>query len=130
MNVKPKMPQCCVTVFRSNGLWGGSRCSNRAKVEVGGKFYCGTHNPDAQARREEKRNAYYESHYRANNAKWAAEETRRAALKSLRMALRQEVSWEAVEAAGAAMLAAETVERETTASHAALQSGAKDSDAA
>jgi len=48
--------QCCAKVY-APGAFNRFPCANRAKVEVAGKWYCGTHNPDAVAKREEKQRA-------------------------------------------------------------------------
>ena len=52
-------PYCEKVVFRSGGPWRGSRCSNKGKVQVNGKWFCGIHSPEAETRRIEKRQARY-----------------------------------------------------------------------
>ena len=42
--------QCCVNVY-APGSFQRLPCANKAKVEVDGKWYCGTHNPVAVAKR-------------------------------------------------------------------------------
>jgi hypothetical protein len=48
------MNQPCCAKVNAPGSFHLSPCANKAKVEVDGKLYCGTHNPDAVAKREEK----------------------------------------------------------------------------
>ena len=45
--------QCCVKVY-AVGMLSRFPCANKAKVEVDGEWYCGTHNPVAVAKRAEK----------------------------------------------------------------------------
>jgi hypothetical protein len=43
-------PKCCASVWPSGGLR-GHPCGRTAKVERDGKWYCGIHDPVAQAKR-------------------------------------------------------------------------------
>lgn len=58
---------CEKIIYGGNAAFGGSRCSNKAKVEVNGKWFCGTHSPEAEARRKAKRDQRYEEFVAASN---------------------------------------------------------------
>jgi hypothetical protein len=45
--------RCAATTY-APGVWGGAACSNPAKYEHNGKWWCGVHNPEAKARRKDK----------------------------------------------------------------------------
>lgn len=62
----PTEPRYCdKIVYGGNAPWGGARCSNKAKVEHGGKWYCGVHSPEGEARRKQRQ-----------HARWAEERAR------------------------------------------------------
>jgi len=126
----PDGARCCATVHRDGGLWRGSPCSKRAQIEVGGRYYCGIHDPAAVARRRGESNARSAAYSAYLSAKWKAEDARRVVLNAAREALRQKASWEAVEVAGAAMLAAEDAEKRAAQAHADLQPSGKKNAAA
>ena len=47
---------CSEKVWRSEGNWSSrTECFNIASIEVGGRWYCGTHNPIKVAARRAKR---------------------------------------------------------------------------
>jgi hypothetical protein len=48
--------KCSVAVYHP-GVWNPQRCSRTGKVQVDGKWYCGTHDPARIAARNEKRKA-------------------------------------------------------------------------
>lgn len=43
--------RCCKKLFGPEYSFKGSLCRNPAKVEVDGRWYCGTHNPENVAKR-------------------------------------------------------------------------------
>ena len=54
--------KCCETVYRKDAGWGErhQKCGKTAKVEADGKWYCGLHTPEAEAKRAKKREQKYE----------------------------------------------------------------------
>ncbi len=60
----PLQERCSVEVWHPSGNWGhGSQCKKRGKIKRGGKWFCGTHDPEAIKAKNE-----------AQRAKWNAEE--------------------------------------------------------
>ena len=62
--------QCCARVYGSGRLFGGEKCSNVAKSEHAGQWYCHVHHPEKVKERRAKQLAHY-------NGKWAAEKAQR-----------------------------------------------------
>lgn len=75
MTTAEKHP-CSGLVWKSQGAWGRHyACSNPGKVERDGKWWCGTHDPERVADREEKRR-------RREEAEQAVVRTRRELAKA------------------------------------------------
>lgn len=53
--------RCCKRVYGSNQPFGGTMCSKPVKVEINGKSYCATHDPEAVLRRRQKQEARWQS---------------------------------------------------------------------
>ncbi len=68
MTEKRPKPKCCaitrVSDFRRH------ECSNNAKVERNGKWYCGAHDPVVRAERQAKRDAVDDARHERKRARW------------------------------------------------------------
>lgn len=62
---KPAKHTCCGQVHYKFNF---SACRNGAKVQRGGWWYCGTHDPVAVQKRRDERNAKWEKQYTARQA--------------------------------------------------------------
>lgn len=69
------MTQCCKSIYRTG--YRGRQCAKSAKVEREGKWYCGTHDPEAVANRHNARVAEWQA---AQEASRNLREQRDAAL--------------------------------------------------
>ena len=74
--------QCCKRVY-GHGRTFGSMCSKPGKVEIGGNWYCATHDPAAVQRRTEKWRKEYDAKRAIERKKWALESAAPALLESL-----------------------------------------------
>jgi len=54
-------------------------CGKRGKVERGGKWYCGTHDPVRRAEKQKARDAEWQRQNEEREAQWAKEEANAAA---------------------------------------------------
>lgn len=54
-------PRCCKLIYKSDGRFRGrhENCKLTGKIQRDGKWYCGTHDPEAQKKRREKINERY-----------------------------------------------------------------------
>ena len=73
---KAEVPRCSGDVWVSTGRFGRhAKCPNRGKVQRDGKWWCGMHDPERVAAKEN-----------ARRAKWAADDRVRAAARELERA--------------------------------------------
>lgn len=72
---------CSVKVYGPQQSFGGSWCSKPVKVEVNGRSYCATHDPEAVKRRQQKQQERWdaETQQMQQRAAQAKEQQRRAA---------------------------------------------------
>lgn len=52
--------KCCEKIW-PRGSWSRQPCMSPAKHEINGLWYCGTHNPEAIARRKAREEAQYQA---------------------------------------------------------------------
>lgn len=107
---------CSIRVYGHNQPFGGAWCSKPARVEVNGKHYCATHDPDAVLRRKQKADAKYHAEAQVAQQKHAAQKEMRRrgecypdlmeALEAIRKRLEFDCSEDAVEFAEHTAIAA------------------------
>jgi uncharacterized Zn finger protein (UPF0148 family) len=62
---------------------GHRRCGNSGKVQRGGKWYCGTHDPEAKRAREERRAEQHARQRAVDTARYAVQDAEREAVAAL-----------------------------------------------
>lgn len=66
--MKKDEPRCCAEIQSDYRFY---QCGHKGKVQRGGKWYCGRHDPEKVALRKKKREEKWQAESKVNKEKWA-----------------------------------------------------------
>jgi hypothetical protein len=84
---------CCARIY---SRYRSHTCGNAAKVDRGGKLYCGTHDPERREAKRKETEARWRAQSEARNLQSRREAAGREIVRLARLAVRQEASWDDV----------------------------------